>query len=897
MGKPVADRQASVVNSQQVGRNRNPLAAKKLGHWPLVVGSCLTLLAFAACAAGQTFDGPSQLPLVVPSSLNPENRYGSCAYLGPSQAVGEDACGFRTHHITDNGSAATNGENLQKALNDAGGSIPCGTNGLIIALAPAEYHRLHWTLGYQVGSCEGKWVIVRADVTDQDLPPPGVRIDPSYASVIPKIVGQAPPYAIATYPATVAGHGANHWWLGPGLNITFKEGGPNWTYKLIQLGENGETNANLLPDSIGIDRCWIHGPNATDDAHAAVGLDATNAVLVDSWIDNIHQVTGDSYTFLVFTSPGPFLIDNNHLEGATAEGFLIGGADGQTGLIPSDITITRNHILKPTEYWPGSPQYNGVRSVVKNGWEFKFGQRALVEGNVIDNVWCCYSQYGWGFLLTPKNNNGTIPGNANSVIQDVTVRYNLFRHTLGGFQMAPSIASGGNGYPTHGLRRISIHDNVFSDVSSRYSQRGLGTYADGTGYQWQITTGADILQAIGCSSSSHGCATPSFNGFPISTSSTDSITIDHNTFLQGEISTYGTALVMSINTFWPITNWQFTNNIMWYSKLPGTAPHGIVASGAPTDDSCEAMETMSPGGMWKGNVFVGVPAANQSSYQSRCALPYPGQPALAISSGGGVAASTTIYVRLTYANGRAESRGSSELGGSNWLGVWKPSTNYGTRQSYAQDPDGNLIGLYSGGESGISTSVFPTSGPPDQLVQDGTAVWISKDIGGTLGTIVTPSNPGNYQVTVSLPILDKGPETGWRIYASTSPGKEQRQAVCGDDGTSTGSIPISTTSCTLASIQVGGANVPTKPLGTIMNNNITWVCWPESFAGSNSIGFADFAHEVYTLLPHSQCKGKGTNGSDPGADYDLVTSKTRGVVGRAADQIAGSGTSSRTQAP
>ena len=72
-------------------------------------------------------------------------------------------------------------------------------------------------------------------------------------------------------------------------------------------------------------------------------------------------MTGDSYTFLVFTSPGPFLIDNNHLEGATAEGFLIGGADGQTGLIPSDITITRNHILKPTEYWPGSPQYNGVR--------------------------------------------------------------------------------------------------------------------------------------------------------------------------------------------------------------------------------------------------------------------------------------------------------------------------------------------------------------------------------------------------------------------------------------------------------------------------------------------------------------------------------------------------------
>jgi hypothetical protein len=864
---------------------------------PLVVGFCLTLLSLAASAAGQTYDGPSQLPLVVPSSLNPENRYGNCAYEGPSQAVTEDACGFRTYHIVDKGSATINGENLQNALDDAGRSIPCGTNGLIIALAPAEFHRVHWTLGYHGGSCERKWVTVRADVADQQLPPAGVRINPSYASVMPKIVGQAPPYTIGTYAATVSGQGANHWWLGPGLNVTLKEG-PNWVFDLIQLGENRETNALLLPDSIGIDRCWIHGPNATDDAHAAIGLDATNAVLVNSWIENIHQVTGDSATFLVFTSPGPFLIDNNHLEGATAEGFIFGGADGQTGVIPSDITITHNHILKPSEYWPGSSRYNGVPSVVKNGWEFKFGQRALVEGNVIDNVWCCYSQYGWGFLLTPKNNNGTIPGNMNSVVQDVTVRYNLFRHTLGGFQLAPGIPSTGNGYPTHGLRRISIHDNIFSDISSRYSQRGLGTYSDGTGYQWQMTTAADILEAIGCSSTSNGCDTAAFNGFPISTSSTDSVTIDHNTFVEGEISTYGTALVIPGNTFWPVTNWQFTNNIMWYSALPRAAPHGIVAGVAGTGDGCEAIEAMSPGGTWKGNVFVGVPAADRVNYQSRCALPYPAQPALAISSGGGsVAESTTIYVRLTYVNGSAESRGSNELGGSSWLGLWQPSTKYSGRQAFGQDPNGNLIALYSSGESGESASVFPTSGPPDQVVRDGTAVWVSKYIGGTLGTIATPSTTERYRVTVTLPILDKGPETGWRIYASISPETEQRQAVCGDDGTSTGSIPMSITSCTLTSIRIGGANVPKKPSGTIVNSNVTWACWPASFAGSNSIGFADFAQGVYKLLPNSQCSGKGTNGSDPGADYDLVMSKTRDALNHDPGQMATSEKTADHEAP
>lgn len=135
------------------------------------------------------------------------------------------------------------------------------------------------------------------------------------------------------------------------------------------------------------------------------------------------------------------------------------------------------------------------------------------------------------------------------------------------------------------------------------------------------------------------------------------------------------------------------------------------------------------------------------------------------------------------------------------------------------------------------------------------------------------------------------------MYASTAPEREQRQAVCGDDGSPAGSIPISTTSCTLTSIRVGGAAVPNKPSGTIVNNNITWACWPGSFAGSNSIDFADFTQRVYKLLPYSHCKGKGTNGSDPGADYDLVMSKARDALGHGAEQIATSGKSSGTEAP
>jgi hypothetical protein len=232
---------------------------------------------------------------------------------------------------------------------------------------------------------------------------------------------------------------------------------------------------------------------------------------------------------------------------------------------------------------------------------------------------------------------------------------------------------------------------------------------------------------------------------------------------------------------------------------------------------------------------------------------------------------------VTYVNGKAESRASSEISGTTWIGNWQPSTNYLTKASNGQDPNGNLIVLYSGGKSGTSAAVFPTSGSPDQMVNDGTAIWVLKYIGGSLGTIVTPPT-GNYVITVTLPILDKGPESGWRIYASTSPGREVRQAGCGDNGSATSSIPISTTSCTLTSMQIRGAEAPNKPWGTIVNDKITWACWPESFAGSNPIGFADFEHGVYKLRPDSPCKGKGTGGSDPGANYDLLMNKTSGAL-------------------
>ena len=68
------------------------------------------------------------------------------------------------------------------------------------------------------------------------------------------------------------------------------------------------------------------------------------------------------------------------LEGA-GENFMLGGADPAIpNLVPSDIEFRRNHCFKPLTWRIGDPSYAGTRWSVKNLFELKNAQRALVDG-------------------------------------------------------------------------------------------------------------------------------------------------------------------------------------------------------------------------------------------------------------------------------------------------------------------------------------------------------------------------------------------------------------------------------------------------------------------------------------------------------------------------------------
>ncbi len=153
-------------------------------------------------------------------------------------------------------------------------------------------------------------------------------------------------------PRFILAPGANHYRL-VGLEITSNStrgGNPNanppsnnFTYYLI--GWNPAIGL-AEPDSITVDRSYIHGSD-TQDVGQGVQANGSNFAVIDSYISDIHESTFDSQAILAYWTPGPIKIVNNFLS-ATTEDVMFGGAGGYNNpYVPSDIEIRRNHFFKP----------------------------------------------------------------------------------------------------------------------------------------------------------------------------------------------------------------------------------------------------------------------------------------------------------------------------------------------------------------------------------------------------------------------------------------------------------------------------------------------------------------------------------------------------------------------
>ncbi|MEP6781851.1 MAG: right-handed parallel beta-helix repeat-containing protein [Gemmatimonadaceae bacterium] len=248
--------------------------------------------------------------------------------------------------------------------------------------------------------------------------------------------------------------GAHHYRI-VGLELAHE--GAIYNYGLVLLGAGGEPTLSAQPSYITLDRVYVHGSTATGNSRCLTFNGRYQAV-IDSYIVECHAKGNDAQGIGGWSGAGPFLIENNRIEGS-GQGIMFGGADPHVKNVnPSDIVIRRNYFYKPLA-WAG-------KWTVKATFELKNAKRVLFEGNVLENHWAD-AQVGYVLLFQAVNQDGSAPW---STITDVMVRNNRI---VNGTSAVDMLARFSKTVITP-TSRVTIDNNLFEDVGRDPIEKSQG---------------------------------------------------------------------------------------------------------------------------------------------------------------------------------------------------------------------------------------------------------------------------------------------------------------------------------------------------------------------------------------------------------------------------------------
>jgi hypothetical protein len=327
----------------------------------------------------------------------------------------------------------------------AGGDLQAAINraapGDVVTLAPGATYTGNFVLPVKQGNAV---ITIRTDVSDLGaLPKPGQRITPEHSPFLAKLRSPSGSPVLSTAPA------AHHW----RMELLEFLSNQNGAGDIITLGDGSVAQSSLaqVPHDLAIDRCYIHGDPDVGQKRG-ISLHSAVTTITGSYISDIKAVNVDTQAIAGWNGPGPYRIENNHLE-AAGEVFLLGGAaPGIRDVVPSDVVFTRNYVARPVE-WRGS------KWQIKNLFELKNARRVLVEHNVFENNWVA-AQAGYAIVMTPRGEKGLA---AWAVVEDITFRLNIVRHTSAAVNILGHDDTGPSGL----ARLIHITQNLFYDINGR----------------------------------------------------------------------------------------------------------------------------------------------------------------------------------------------------------------------------------------------------------------------------------------------------------------------------------------------------------------------------------------------------------------------------------------------
>src|ERR1039457_2959537 len=266
---------------------------------------------------------------------------------------------------------------LQNALNSA-------HPGDTIVLDAGSIYTGNFTLPAKANPL-GQWIYIQSSALSR-LPAPGVRIGPSNAPNMAKIVTPNATAALNPLP------GANHYRL-VGLEVTTASNqGCNpstvpptncFTYFLFAQTNGGLEHPTQLPDSITFDRVYMHGSN-TYDVREGIQGNVTNLAVIDSYISDIHQGYADSQAIIAYFTPGPIKIVDNFLS-ATTENVMFGGAANHsfhfdTSAVASNVAVAvPNHASNTVQGMADPSDTEAVNYIGTDGAQHRISTSAVVS--------------------------------------------------------------------------------------------------------------------------------------------------------------------------------------------------------------------------------------------------------------------------------------------------------------------------------------------------------------------------------------------------------------------------------------------------------------------------------------------------------------------------------------
>lgn len=414
-----------------------------------------------------------------------------------------------------------------------------------------------------------RWIVIRTSAPDTELPPDGVRIDPSWA---PKLARLA---LTNTGAAHLVAANAHHYRF-VGIEFTTADQEAYYQAGLLQL--DGQAH------HIVIDRCYLHGFDAPGATRRGLSMDGSHVAIVNSYL-TINNWRDYSFALVVDAGPGPGKVYNNFIQGP---GITLFWTDNVNTPNRNDYEIRRNWIYADERFKQGSSVSDGRHYIHRQPLELKRGQRFLIDGNVFENWWADEQGGSEIMVFTPRGGM-RFDGNEYE-ISDITITNNLLRKVPGGISIVALNAIDAGGYrQTRVTKRFRIANNLMDRIDGFHACCA-----------WEGGARGLVLRIH---------------------SGVEDVTFEHNTVYR---QTGTGPRLLSLNDE-PMEGLIYRNNIVWYNNAnqiggllyQGSFPTGPTPSSAKSILDGWAVRVPTPYYIFSNNVIPGAEPGNTARNQGQ----------------------------------------------------------------------------------------------------------------------------------------------------------------------------------------------------------------------------------------------------------------------------------------